>query len=68
MSTYMLADIHDRSLYHPSINSIEARYRISDRFKKSQAEFKGFLLSTWNIGKGMQKIFKAFINETSQVL
>ena len=36
MSTDMLEDFCDISQYHPSVNIIEARYKIRDRIKGSQ--------------------------------
>ena len=45
MSIDMLEDIHDRSQYHPSINGIEARYKICDSFKQRRSVRKGALLS-----------------------
>ena len=60
MSTDMLEGINDISQSHPSINTREAHYKIRDRFKKRQAEWKGFLLSTQNMGKGLHKSYKAF--------
>ena len=38
MSTDMLEYICNRSQYHPSINSIRARYKIRDHFKQRQVE------------------------------
>ena len=46
MSTEMLVEINDRSRSHPSVNMKEARYKIRDCIKQSQAEWKGALLST----------------------
>ena len=68
MSTNMLKDIRDGSQYHPSINSREARYKICDRIKRCQVEWKGELLSINNMVKGLQKLFKAFVNEILQAL
>ena len=53
MSTDMLEYIHDGSQSHPSLNSREACYKIIDRIKQGQAECKGALLSTKNMGKGL---------------
>ena len=36
--------------------------------KQSRAEWKGELLSTRNMGKGLHKDFKAVVNEIFQVL
>ena len=68
MFTYMLEDIRDGIQYHPSINRIEARYKIRDCFKQRQAEWKGALLSTGNMCKVLHKVFKDVVNEISQVL
>ena len=68
MSTDMLENICDESQFHPSINRKEASYNISDRFKQRQVEWKGALLSTQNMGKGLQKVFKAVVNEILQAL
>ena len=68
MSTDMLEDIPDGSQSHPRINGREARYRIRGSFKQRQAEWKTELLSTRNIDKGLHKLFKAVVNESSQKL
>ena len=67
MSTEMLEYIHDGSKYHPRVNRKEARYKICDRIKRSQAEWKGILLSTQNMGKFLQKVFKAVVSDISQI-
>ena len=66
MSTYMLEDICDGSQYHLSVNRRDARYKIRDQIKRIQAERKGDLLPTKNMGKGLHKVFKAVVNEISQ--
>ena len=68
MSIDMLEFIRDRSQSHKSINSIKARYRIRDSFKQGQAEWEGALLSTQNMGKDLQKLFKAVVNDISPAL
>ena len=68
MSTDMLEDIRDGCQSHPTINRREARYNIRDCIKKSQAEWKGALLSTLNMDKGLHKSFKAVVNKFLQVL
>ena len=68
MSTDMLEDISYGSQSHLSVNRREACYKIRDRIKQSQAEWKGALLSTQNMGKGLHKVFKAIVNYISQVL
>ena len=62
LATEMLEDIRYGSKYHPSINSRGARYKIHDHIKQRQTEWKGALLSTQNMGKDLQKMFKAVIN------
>ena len=62
MPTDMLEDISYGSQSHPSINRREARYKIRVCLKKRQEEFKGALLSTQNMGKGLHKLFKAVVN------
>ena len=44
--TEMLEDIRDVSHYNPSVNRRKSRYKIRDRIKQGQAEWKGALLST----------------------
>ena len=68
MPTDMLEYICDGSQSHPSINRREARYKIRDRFKQVQAEWQGSLLSMRNMGKVLQKSFKAVVNDILQVL
>ena len=68
MSTEMLEKNRDSSKSCMSVNRIEARYKISDCIKQRQSEWKGALLSTRNMGKGLQKVFKAVVNEISQDL
>ena len=68
MSMEMLEDICDSSQSHPSVNRRDTRYKIRDSIKQSQPKWKGALLSTQNMGKGLHKVFKAVVNETSQVL
>ena len=40
MSTEILEDIHYGSKSHPNANGREPRYKIHDRIKQSQAEWK----------------------------
>ena len=40
ISTEMLHDIRDGSQSHPNVNRIEARYKIRDRIKQGQSEWK----------------------------
>ena len=50
------------------MNRRESRYKINDHIKQIKMEWKGALLSTINIGKGLYKFFKAVVNDISQVL
>ena len=68
MSTDMLEDIRDGSQYHPDVNRREARYKLRERIKHRQPEWKGALKSTQNMGKGLHKVFKTFAKEISQYL
>ena len=43
ISTEMLEDIHDGSQTHRKVNSREARYKIRDRIRQRQLEWKGAL-------------------------
>ena len=68
MSTEMLEKIRDGSKSHPSVNRREALYKISDHIKQRQTEQKGALISTQKMGKDLHKVFKAVVNDISQVL
>ena len=68
MSTDMADDVCDERQSHLNINRREARYRILDRFRQRQYEWKGVLLSTRKMGKGLHKVFKVVVNEISQSL
>ena len=68
ISTEMLEDIHDGIQYLPSVNTREARYKICDIIKQSQAERKGALLSIQNMGKCLHKGFKTVVKEILQYL
>ena len=46
ISTEMLEDICDGSQTHPNVNIREARYKIRDRIRQRQLEWKGELKST----------------------
>ena len=59
----MLEDIHDGSKFHPSINRIEACFKMSDRIKQGQPELKGSLLSTQNMGNVLHKVFKSIVDD-----
>ena len=65
MSTDMLEDICDVSQYHLSINRRDVHYKIHNCIKRGQAEYKGALLSTRNMGKGLHTVFKTIVNDIS---
>ena len=46
ISTEMLEDIRDGSQTHPNVNRREARYKIHDRIRQRQSEWKGALKAT----------------------
>ena len=61
VSTDILEDICDVSQYHPSTNRREARYKIFYCIKKKASGMQ-------NMGKGLQKLFKAVVNELLEAL
>ena len=46
ISTEMLEVIRDRSQTHPNVNRREAHYKIRDRIRQRQSEWKGALKAT----------------------
>ena len=68
MSIYMLEDILDSSQSHTIINRREAHYNIHDQIKQGQAEWKGALLPTKNMGEVLHKVFEDVVNEILQAL
>ena len=68
ISTDMLENICDGSQSHPSVNKIEARYKMRDRIKQRQLEWKGALKYTLNMGRYLHELFKTVVKDTSQVL
>ena len=68
ISTDMLEDIHDVSKSHPILNRIEACYKICNYIKRIKTEWKGALLFTKIMGKGLHKVFKAVVTYISQAL
>ena len=51
ISTEILEDICDGSQTHPNVNRREARYKILDRIRQRQLEWKGALKATRSMGK-----------------
>ena len=68
ISTEMLEDIRDWSQTHPNVNKREVRYKIRDRVRKRQSEWKGALKAMWIMGKVLQKVFSTIVKEISQEL
>ena len=68
ISTEMLHNIRDGSQTHPNVNKREARYKIRDRVRQRQLEWKLALKATRSMGKGLQKVFSTLVNEISQEL
>ena len=68
MSMELLEDICDGSQSNPSVNSRYSRYKIRDRIKKRQLEWKVVLKSTQSIDKVLHKVFKTVVKEILQDL
>ena len=67
MSTDMLEDICDGSKYHSIMNRRESRYKINDHIKQIKMEWKGALLSMRKMCTVLHQVFKAVVNDISQV-
>ena len=63
ISTDMLEDIRQRSQTHPNVNKREARYKIRERVRQRQLEWKGALKATRSMGKGLHKVFSTVVKE-----
>ena len=61
ISTEMLKDIRDRIQSHLNVNWRYERYKIRDRIKQRQSEWKGALKSMQNMGKVLHKVFKTVV-------
>ena len=48
---------------HTDVNRREAHFKIRDRIKQRQPEWKRALKDTQNIGKGLHKVFKNVVKE-----
>ena len=53
ISKEMLEDICDGSQTHSNVNRREARYKICDRVRQRQSEWKGALKYLQSMGKGL---------------
>ena len=56
--TEMLEDIHDVIQFHTGVNRRDTRYKIRDRIKQRQSEYKQVLKSTQSMGKCSHKVFQ----------
>ena len=61
ISTEMLEDICDGSQTHPNVNSMEARYKLSDCIRQRQSEWKGELKSIRSMGKYLHNVFSTVV-------
>ena len=68
ISMEMLQDIRDRSQTHPNVNKREARYKIRDRIRQRQSEWKGALKATRRMGKGLHQVFSTVVKYILQEL
>ena len=66
ISMEMLEDIHYWSQTNTNVNKREAHYKIRDRTRQRQLEWKGVLKATQNMGKSLHKMFKTAVKEISQ--
>ena len=53
---------------HPNVNKREARYKIRDRIRQRQPEWKGALKATQSMVKGLHKVFSMVVKYISQEL
>ena len=63
ISTEMLEDICYGIQTYPNVNRRESRYKICDRIRQIQSEWKGALKATRSMGKGLHKVFNTVVNE-----
>ena len=66
ISTEMLEDIIDGSQTHLNVNRREARYKIHDRIRQRQSEWKEALKATLSMVKGLHKVIKTVVKEISK--
>ena len=61
---------HDRdgSQTHTNVNRREARYKIRDRSRERQSQWKGALTATRSIGKSVHKVFSTIVKDISKEL
>ena len=66
--TEMLEDICDGSQTHLNVNKREAHYKILDRIRQRQSEWKGALKATQSMGKSLHNVFSTVVKEILQEL
>ena len=66
ISTEMLENIRDESQSHTNVNQRESCYKICDRIRQRQSEWKGVVKVMQSMGKGLHKVFKTVVQEISQ--
>ena len=66
ISMEIIEDIRDGSQTHPKVIRKEARYKIRNRVRQRQSEWKGALKATRNMGKGFHKVFSTVLKEILQ--
>ena len=66
--TEMLEDIRDGSQTYPNVNRREVRYKIRDRIRQRQSEWKGALKAKRSTGKGLHKVSSTVVKDISQEL
>ena len=68
ISTETLHDILDGNKTHLNIDKREARLKIRDRIKQKKLQWKGALRATYNMGKGLHRVFSTIVKDISQEL
>ena len=64
----MLEEIRDGSQTHPTVNKREACYKIRDRVRQNESQWKRALKSTQIMGKVLHKVLSTIVKEISQEL
>ena len=60
--------IQDRSQIHPDINARYTIFKIHDRIRQTQNEWKGSEISAKSMSKVLHKIFKDVVDELKSLL
>ena len=68
ISTEMLHDICDGNQNNPNINKRESHYKIRDRVRQRQLEWKQALNATRSMGKGLHNVFSKVVKDILQEL